>query len=229
MHRATTDSRSSFLRSGAILALVASSILFAQQPVEAIDQEGQIRRVPATREVGRTYFDEVDGTIWARGDDFKASFSDDGVSFIPFLGSSAPRNFPVTMRVEHVTVGTTQLDLAKPNRARREGERITFDHGSMVEIYEVAPTHVEQLFRFDRPHGSGDLVVRLTVDTELETTWVQNGELEFSNDLGGVRYGRPEVVDATGRRAWMESAWDLGSIELRIPEAFLARADEVIE
>ena len=36
-----------------------------------------------------------DGRVWARGAAYKASFGVDGVQFIPFLGSSAPKDYPV--------------------------------------------------------------------------------------------------------------------------------------
>ena len=68
-------------------AAVSSGSIVSQQPQDHPDQEARLRQVSATREAGRTYFDDVDGTLWARGDDFKASFSADGMSFIPFLGA----------------------------------------------------------------------------------------------------------------------------------------------
>jgi hypothetical protein len=44
----------------------------------------------------RVVFDQPgDGATWARGRTYKASFDAAGVTYIPFLGSNAPRNFPV--------------------------------------------------------------------------------------------------------------------------------------
>ena len=111
-----------------------------------------------------------------------------------------------------------------PDRPTRQGDRITIDRGNVTEIYEVAPTHVEQMFRFDERQGPGDLVVRLAVETELAAVLTADGVLEFSNDLGGVRYSRPVVVDANGRKETMETSWHDGAIELRVPEAFLSDA-----
>jgi len=113
------------------------------------------------------FFDEVDGAIWVRGNDYKASFSADAMSFIPFLGSDAPRNFPVTFRVDGVEAGGESLPVGR-GHAVRQDKQITIDHGSIAEIYEVAPGQVEQRFRFDRSPGMGDAVVRLKLTTELE-------------------------------------------------------------
>src|SRR5690349_10431277 len=55
----------------------------------------------------RLYYDTAaDGTVWVRGKTFKASFGPDGATYVPFLGSQAPRNFPVSLRVNSVTIGS---------------------------------------------------------------------------------------------------------------------------
>ena len=39
----------------------------------------------------------VDGTLWAAGPTWKASFAADGTTFVPCFGPAAPRNFPAAM------------------------------------------------------------------------------------------------------------------------------------
>ena len=146
------------------------------------------------------------------------------MSFVPFLGADAPRNFPVTLRVESVRNGAQALDLAKSgpgsprwrsdhDRSRKRGRAL---HGRADSRRTAVP--VREVRRFGRSD------VRLAVETELGVTPDRRRRLEFANDRGGVRYGRPEVVDATGRKAAMESSWHDGAIELRFREAFLAEA-----
>jgi hypothetical protein len=185
--------------------------------------------VPQTALSGLTFdrvlVDTVEGVVWARGVDYKASFSEDGVSFIPFLGSRAPRNFPVTMRLEAVTAGGEAVAVERSRAAAAKGHQVVIDRGCMQEIYELGLHQVEQLFRFDRPVGQGSLVVRLAVETELATAAAPEGGIVFSNGLGGVRYGKAVVVDASGRRAEMETLIEDGGVELVVPAEFLAEAN----
>src|SRR5262249_53815027 len=45
---------------------------------------------------GQVLFDAPgDGSVWAITRTYKAAFDSDGLEFVPFLGSQAPRNFPV--------------------------------------------------------------------------------------------------------------------------------------
>ncbi len=47
---------------------------------------------------------QVEDTVWVRGVNYKASFSAEGTSFYPFLGSDAPRLYPVTFGAPTVTI-----------------------------------------------------------------------------------------------------------------------------
>lgn len=67
----------------------------------------------------------------------------------------------MTFRLESVTSGAETLTLTKSERARRDGGQISIDRGSVVELYRVTATEVEQLFRLDQLPGRGDVVVRL--------------------------------------------------------------------
>ena len=169
----------------------------------------------------RLLVDTVDGVIWARGSDYKASFSEKGVSFIPFLGSHAPRNFPVTLTLAGVTAGGEAVAIARAYPAAQKGSQVTIERGSLEEIYELSLGQVEQLFRFERPVGEGDLVVRLAAETELEMSAAVDGGIDFANELGGVRYGKAVVVDAAGRRAGLTTAIEGGGIEITVPADFL--------
>ena len=82
-----------------------------------------------------------DGRTWARGATYKASFGPEGFTYTPFLGSDAPRSFPVEFDLEHVTVAGETLPLGA--RARSRDDRVvSLDRGSVVEVYHLAERQV---------------------------------------------------------------------------------------
>ena len=61
----------------------------------------------------RVHFDQPhrDGSLWALGRSWKASFDQTGSTVIPFFGSLAPRNFPLRLEVARASVGGKPLTL----------------------------------------------------------------------------------------------------------------------
>jgi hypothetical protein len=75
-------------------------------------------------------FDEPgDGAIWALGTTYKAAFSTGGLTFIPFFGSHAPRNFPLVLSLESARVGEADLAVENPVHPVRDGNSVIFDRG----------------------------------------------------------------------------------------------------
>jgi hypothetical protein len=141
------------------------------------------------------YATSDDGTLWARGASFKASFGREGASFVPCLGAAAPRNFPVGFRLASVRAGDAELAFDAHVEPTRSGELVSFDRGSLVERYTLRPEGIEQSFVFEEPLGAGELVLRIALATELGVE--QRGEgLELANDLARIGYGRATVIDA---------------------------------
>lgn len=57
-------------------------------------------------------FDSPGGAApWASGESCKASFEVGRMSFVPFLGSGTPRDFPLSLSLAEVRVGDRLLDL----------------------------------------------------------------------------------------------------------------------
>ncbi len=169
-------------------------------------------------------FDEPgDEHVWARGRDYRASFGPEGFSFLPVFGRQSPREFPVTFSLGAVTIGgealpTTMLGVS------RDGTTVTLDQGSLREVYHVGLDQTEQTFVFDQLPGIGDLVVEMTVDTELTATSDANGLHFVHPTLGHVTYGNAFVFDADGARQAIERTWFEGSLRLTVPASFLAGA-----
>jgi len=182
---------------------------------------------PAHRDLvdhSRVYWDRPgDGAIWARGRDWKASFDARGATFIPFLGSSAPRNFPVRLELAHVTRGGEELALAnaQPSQA---ADDVTIERGALREVWHASPDALEQTFVLDALPGSGDLVLDVATASELAAEPSVDGGVRFANELGGVRYGRATAIDANGDRIALADEIVDGARKLRVPASFLAHA-----
>jgi hypothetical protein len=172
----------------------------------------------------RLYFDTAaDGTVWVRGKTFKASFGTAGATYVPFLGSHAPRNFPLALRVDGVTIGGIDVAFDGAVQAVLDGTTVSYQRGPFVEKYLLTPTSVEQTFEFDELAQRGEIVVSLDVDSELEGQ-VDSDGLRFENALGGVRYGRAfafhDELAATG----IETRLEADAIELTVPRALVESA-----
>ena len=164
-----------------------------------------------------------DGRIWARGANYKASFGDGGATFIPFLGSNAPRNFPVRFTLASVEVGGENLAFDAQGAVTRAGERVVIMHGSLSEVYDLGTDGIEQTFVFESLPRRGRVTVRLAIESELASRSTPNG-VEFASELGGVRYGHTTVLDADGARVDVPSRLDNGQLALEVPADFVERA-----
>lgn len=166
-------------------------------------------------------------TLWARGTTYKCSFGTDGATFVPFLGAAAPRNHPVQFRLAHVAAGGVPIEFDADVAAVRSGDKISFDRGAIVEVYDTALESVEQSFVIERLPNRGELALRIAVESDLSPAESADdvGGLEFRGELGTVRYGRATVVDAAGRSATASTKLAPGGIEIRVPADFLAQAE----
>ncbi|QDV09386.1 hypothetical protein Poly30_49440 [Planctomycetes bacterium Poly30] len=169
------------------------------------------------------YHDSVGDTLWARGRTYKASASPDGFAYIPFLGSEAPRNFPVRFRLESVQRDGASFDLNPTARVSRVGDRMILDRGAVEVRYDLDVDQVEQSFAFHASAGSGDVTLRLVVETEL-AAFTGEETLRFGNDRGSMTYSDAIVLDGMGRSAAVRSRWMDGALELIVPAAFVDAA-----
>lgn len=154
------------------------------------------------------------GNLFAVGGSWKMRFSAAGARYVPVLGSRAPRSLPLDFRLRG----------AAPAPFVRDGDRVTFDRGSVVEIYALAPRQVEQSFLL-RARPAGDRLV-LDVVTELAFGGRDAEGLRFEAPaLATVRYGNVTAIDRAGRRATFAPEFAQGAIVLALPDAFAARAE----
>jgi hypothetical protein len=164
-----------------------------------------------------------DGSVWARGASYKASFDANGATYFPAFGRRAPRDFPHVLSPDGVSVGATAIELAHAASAARDGDRVALDRGAFVEEYELSPQSVEQRFVFSSLPNRGDLLVHIPVASELAPTATVDG-IEFDGEFGRVTYGRATAIDAHGRRTEAATELENGSITIRVGASFLAEA-----
>ena len=169
------------------------------------------------------YDEPGDGQLWVRGRTYKASFGSDGATYIPFLGSDAPRNMPVRMTLRSASIGGEPLALNDGATWYRDGDAVTLERGEVDVRYHIGIESIEQTFLVDEIRYEGDLVVRVAVDTELSERVVPDGFL-FDGERGGVHYGEATVFDNDGRSLAVESRLEQGEISIEVPEDFLREA-----
>lgn len=225
-YRSASPTSSSFVV-GAVLASVVAATATASTRAASEDRKPHSSPVPRALALrapdpgdDHVHFDEVDGVVWARGATYKASFGAEGASYVPFFGARAPRNFPLALSPASVTRGGEALEFERRAPAARRDQRVELDRGAFVEVYELAPDVVEQLFVFDALAGDGDLVLSLPGQAELASRESTEG-LVFENEHGRVRYGRAVAIDAAGRRFDAPTAFVDGAISIRVDDAFL--------
>jgi hypothetical protein len=172
----------------------------------------------------KLYFDsDADGVTWVRGRTYKASFDAQGATYIPFLGSNAPRNFPVRPQLVSAGVGGEALALAE-NGVTRDGNVITIDRGAVREVWHLSLDRAEQSFVLAaRPSSAGPLELRIAFASELEPNAVDDG-IDLRGEFGSVTIRDAVVVDAAGSRTNIACRLEAGRMALDVPEALLASA-----
>ena len=207
---------SQFLLLPSLLAVLLAP-LSAQQPTP-----------PAALQLPRgvVHLDQPgDGRVWAKGDDWKASFGGDGVAFVPFLGADAPRNFPLALQLVRVTSGANEVPFAGAARpAARDSSRVEIARGPVVEAYELRAGGIEQMFVFADAPRDGALAVELAITSELHGEALADGSCRFRGEHGGVDVGKATAIDAVGRAAPCTLTFTPQRLRWTVPAEFVAAA-----
>ena len=98
-----------------------------QVPNAAEGVPGQQALPPAAMDLsglafGLLFDQPGDGHVWASSPGWKASFGPSGYTFIPFLGSDAPQNYPLNLRLDQVTLQGEELFPERPGAPQLEGQ-----------------------------------------------------------------------------------------------------------
>ncbi|MEO6596243.1 MAG: hypothetical protein ABIP94_15960, partial [Planctomycetota bacterium] len=209
-----------------LLFVVATALPIAAQgllpsPIQPVGD-----RIAATANSGLQVATDGPGLIGG-GCDYRVRFDEAGVRYEPALGSSAP-----TTRFVHMAAialhrgGQAILTLPSGSAPVANDKRATYAHAAgIAERYDVRPEGVALSWQFaERPAGSGDLVVRYAVHTDLGAPIADERGLSFSSSNGGVHIDGVTGIDARGASVRGSINWVDGGIELSLPAAFIDTA-----
>lgn len=152
---------------------------------------------------------------------------------MPFLGSSAPQNFPVTFALRSVGIGGERLDLWEEPEVERNADCIRLSRGDVTSVYRCELDQVEQSFEFqasaEELHAlGGDLVLDIAVETSLQAAEEGDGSLVYRGACGGVSIGRAFLLDEVGGRFDVRTEAVEGGVRLTVPRETLERAQGTI-
>lgn len=164
----------------------------------------------------------------------QVDFGAANVSITPLLGPDAPESMPLTIAPTQVLRGTQVLHGFEQRKAQVRGEDVidfALGHG-ITERFVTREDGVKHSFFFaSRPAGSGDLAVRLAVETLLQCVCNEHAEqLVFSaGALGSIHIGAVVGIDRTGQRADGYMRFDGEHLDLVLPAAFVDSANYPLE
>ncbi|MCA8974104.1 MAG: hypothetical protein KDC98_05245 [Planctomycetes bacterium] len=149
---------------------------------------------------------DVAGRHWCRGTRYKMSFGADGASYVPLLGHTASRSYPIAFRLEGAASAVPE----------RQGTRFAFDRGEVVERWDLFADGAEQSFVLDAPPRGNELVI--TIETDLRFAGAGPDGLCFRGEgKGRVLYGHAVGIDARGYRTPLKTTFEGGRIHLALP------------
>ncbi|MEZ6020410.1 MAG: hypothetical protein R3F17_10000 [Planctomycetota bacterium] len=191
--------------------------------------------IPGNLELGpdrqALYWDSpATGEFWMRTGQYKLHADKSGFTYIPFLGADAPQNYPLHLSLASVQVGGEALGLDRTQSPARDADRLSFDRGPLSVQYDCTAQGVEQSFHFDPLPLAGDLVLTLTVDSELAAAANGRG-WRFEGPDGGVEYSEAFVLDGNQPIAPVPVTLEGGNLVITVPASIRdqVRGDLVID
>ena len=202
--------------------VLASLVLLFVSTHAAAQQVAPIDVSATTSERPLHFLADDHGAVWIRGETYKSSVSTAGAQYIPYLGSDAPRNYPLAFDVRSCIVGGVELGVAG-REVKENGLALDLQRDSFVERWTYGRTQAEQSFHFAALPNRGELTLSIGWSSDLEPS-VDDDGFSWSNELGGVRYGRATALDAAGRKLALSTELVGDEIIIVVPAAFVAEA-----
>ena len=173
-----------------------------------------------------------DGVPIGGGGDYKVVFDHGGVMFTPALGDAVEVNQNLRLTLDSVRRGGATVFAAnapaRPDLSQIDASIAQYRHGAIVERFDVRADALKQSFVFDRqPAGSGDLIVRLLVETNMAAApgeFLQGLTLR-AGEVEAVHIGAVVGIDATGRKITGHMNYTGSHLELVLPHAFVTTAN----
>lgn len=209
-------------------AATASTRVGAADPVDPRDRT-DAPSPPSVAGMPPIPFDHVaydepsDDALWARGENWKMSFSTRGALYVPIFGARQAENVVLSLSPTRVRIDGEALTVDAEARPSRDANTVLFERGAFRERWDLTPGTIEQSFVFDSLPRRGEIVVETPCPSELTTRSV-GADRVFENERGRVDYGHAVAIDAAGRREPLTVAFEDDTIVLRVPESFVATA-----
>ncbi|MDF1837218.1 MAG: hypothetical protein P1V35_05065 [Planctomycetota bacterium] len=214
---------------GAVMAQPSKRSPVQSTPVTEIpDSNQEVPRKGLRTELGqssitRVQHDTRGKTHWALGRSYKAQADASGFTYMPFLGSQAPKTYGVSMRLTSATLGGDPIHLEADAHVERQADRLVLDRGPIDVWYDLDLESVEQSFALEVSGIDAELVLTIDVQSELALTQRASG-IAYLNDLGGVTYDHAVVFDGSGKRLELPIDAGPGGIRLTVPASFMAQS-----
>jgi hypothetical protein len=169
---------------------------------------------------------EVDGKLWANGPDYRVELDEAGIEYAAAFGTRAKETQQARFDLLGFGRATGALVPALSDRPELSQTLAVYERGSGVrELYQTRRDGIEQSFVFESPlSGSGDLFVRLAVESSLARAGAADGLALEAPGLGAITIGAVTGIDAKGARTAGSMRWIDGGIELSLPAAFVDAA-----
>jgi hypothetical protein len=192
-------------------------------------------QLPPVQSLGQGASCEIDpqsGAIRLLGRDYGASVDDQGLVIVPFLGQRVEQSQHLGLHLRSVERGGRSLWCGTPTGDwQLTGTVLERELAQgLHERLEAKEAGVELSYRFDqRPAGSGDLVVRLELESSFGSAALSTPErLEFlagpGGCAGGVFVGAVTGISADGQRCAGSLGYRDGELSLHLPGAFVDQA-----
>ncbi len=175
------------------------------------------------RPIDRVHSDRPDGgELWARGSRWKMHFGAQGATYHAAFAYDRPAA-EFAFSPASISLAGTPLAFEAPREVRAAEDRVELDRGAFVEAYELSLDAVEQIFVFEHLPRRGELVVRIPLPQVTAADSDAQG-LRLRGALGEVRYSHAVAIDARGERSPAPTTFEEGAIVVRVPAAFVAKA-----
>ncbi len=217
---------------GLFLGLATSSVAVSQLPRSGPSAGVPSGARPADQRLGDAFVVAKSSRVWQKGDEvhgvgpgYAVRFAPGGFEFAPAVTHAHQR---VTLDFRLLSTGRRGGDAqpATPATPRFDEETVHYLRQHVMETYDVRSDGVKQSFVFrELPAGSGDLVVRGRIDTELPLARATETEVVFERPgIAGVRIGAVKGIDAHGATAPGLLRFAHGELEMSLPASFVNRA-----
>ena len=222
-----------------VSALTAPSISTPGQ-VQSLDA-AQVRDIANALSIPWPLIDrDAEDRLWAAGASWKMCFDGAATTFHPRIGKDAHGEDSLKLELIAATVAGNPLALTHSEIVRpltssatsphseasgADGRTVSvdIDRGSLVERWHLRRDSAEQTFVLDELDAVGELVLTLSIATDLDPKCAGEGWC-FEGTEGSVDYGAATVIDSEGHRCDVQAEVEHGTLTLTVPESFVASA-----